>query len=68
MGVSVLLRHFTSSNEVCNTAYTLEHIQEQNSIFKYATIGPVIPKEMKYMVMYGETFYRRHTALTPALV
>ena len=23
MGVSVLLRHFVSSNEVCNTAYTL---------------------------------------------
>ena len=32
----------------------------------------MIPKEMKYnklyMVKYGETFYGRHTALTPATV
>ena len=32
MGVSVLLRLFISSNEVCNTAYALQHIHEQNSI------------------------------------
>ena len=36
-------------------------------------MGPMIPKEMKYnlyygMVKYGETFYRRHTALIPAAV
>ena len=43
MGVSVLLRLFISINEVCNTAYDLE----QNFIFKYATMGPMIPKEMK---------------------
>ena len=31
----------------------------------------MIPKEMKYnlhYVMYGEAFYRRHTAQTPAAV
>ena len=31
----------------------------------------MIPKEMKYNlhdVKYGETFYRRHTALIPAAV
>ena len=45
MGVSVLLRN---SNEVCNTAYALYRIHEQNSIFKDSTMGPRIPKEMKY--------------------
>ena len=55
MGVSVLLRLFISSNEVCNTAYALWRIHEQNSIFKDSTIGPVIPKEMKYNLHYGKT-------------
>ena len=48
MGFSVLLRLFISSNEVCNTAYALLHIHEQNSIFKDSTMGPMIPKETKY--------------------
>ena len=53
MGVSVLLRLFVSSNEVCNTAYALYSIHEQNSIFKDSTMGPMIPKEMKYNLHYG---------------
>ena len=47
MGVSILLRLFISSNEVSNTAYALWRIHEQNSIFKYTIIGPMILKEMK---------------------
>ena len=33
-------------------------------------MGPMIPKEMKYNLHYGygETFYGRHKALTPAAV
>ena len=54
MGASVLLRLFISSNEVCNTAYALQHIHEQNSIFKDSTMGPMIPKEMKYNLHYGK--------------
>ena len=41
MGVSVLLGLFMSSNEVCNTAYALKRIHEQNSIFKDTKIDPV---------------------------
>ena len=70
MGVSVLLRLFNSNNEVCNTGYALWRIHEQN-IFKYATMGPMIPKEMKDNLHYGDVrgdFYRRQTALTPAAV
>ena len=52
MGVSVLLRLFISSNEVCNTAYALYRIHEQISIFKYNTMGPLILKEMKYNLHY----------------
>ena len=48
MGVSVLLRFFVSSNEFCSAAYAVQRIHKQNSIFKYTTIGPMIPKEMKY--------------------
>ena len=48
MGVSVLLRLFISSNEVCNTTYALQHMHEQNFISKDFTMGPMIPKEMKY--------------------
>ena len=29
-------------------------LHEQNSIFKYTTIGPVIPKEMEYNLYYDE--------------
>ena len=54
MGVSFFLRLFISSNEVCNTAYALQRIHEQNSIFKYTTMGPMIPKEMKYNLHYGD--------------
>ena len=54
MGVSVLLRLFISSNEVCNTAYAFSRIHEQNSIFKYTTMGPMIPKEIKYNLHSGE--------------
>ena len=53
MGVSVLLRLFISSNEVCNTAYALYRIHEQNSIFKCIIMGPMIPKQMKYNLHYG---------------
>ena len=53
MGVSVLLRLFISNNVVCNTAYALYRIHEQNSIFKYTTLGRMIPKEMKYNLHYG---------------
>ena len=34
-------------------------------------MGEMIPKDMKYNLhygKYGETFYRRHTVLTPAAV
>ena len=54
MGVSVLLRLFISSNEVYNTAYALLRIHEQNSISKYTTLGPVIPKKMKYNLHHGD--------------
>ena len=66
MGVSVLLRLFISSNEVCNTAYALWRIYEQNSILKYTAEGsmiPMIPKEMKYNLDYGEV---RGDVLSPA--
>ena len=46
MGVSVLLRLFISSNDVCNTAYDLQRLHEQNFIIKYTTIDPMIPKEI----------------------
>ena len=46
MGVSILLRLFISSNEVCNTAYVL--------LFKDTTMGPMIPKEMKYNLHSGK--------------
>ena len=48
MDVSVLLRVFISSNEVCSTAYALYHTHEQCSIFKYTTMDPTTQKEMKY--------------------
>ena len=54
MGVSVLLRLLKSSNEVCNSAYALSRIHEQNSIFKYTTMDQMIPKEMKYNLHYGD--------------
>ena len=54
MGVSVLLRLFISSNEVCNIAYALSRMYEQNSIFKYTTMCPMILKEMKYNLHYGD--------------
>ena len=54
MGGSVLLRLFISYNEVCNTAYALQRIHEQDSIFKDSTMGPMIPKEMKYNLHYGK--------------
>ena len=67
IGVSVLLRLFISSNEVRNTAYALKRIHEQNSIFKYTTMGPMIPKEMKYNLHYGDARGEVClTALTPA--
>ena len=53
MGVSVLLRLFISSNEVCDTAYALLRKHEQNFIFKYTTVDPVIQKEMNYNLHYG---------------
>ena len=40
-------------------------------IFKHNTMGLVIPKKRNItwsMMLHGETFYRRHTALTPAAV
>ena len=40
MGVSALRRLFISRNDVCNTAYALWRIHEQNSIFKYTTMDP----------------------------
>ena len=58
MGVSVLLRLFISSSEVCNIAYALYRIHEQNSNFKDPTMGPMIPKEMKYNLHYGKVFGR----------
>ena len=61
MAVSVLMRHFISSNEVCNTVYALKRIDEQNSICNYATMGPMIPKEMKYNLNYGDVRGERHS-------
>ena len=29
-------------------------MHQQNTIFKYTTMGPMIPKEMKYYVHYGD--------------
>ena len=52
MGVSVLLRLFISSNEVCNTSK--ERIHEHNSIFKYTTMGLMITKAMKYNLHYDD--------------
>ena len=54
MGVSVLLRLFISGNSVCNTAYALSVYMSRNSIFKYTTMGSMIPKEMKYNLHYGD--------------
>ena len=51
MGVSVLLRLFISSNEVCNTPSS---VYMSSSIFKDSTMGPLIPKEMKYNLHYGK--------------
>ena len=56
MGVSVLLRVFISSNEVCNTAYAPKRIHEQNSVFKYTTMGQMIPKEMKHNLHCGDVW------------
>ena len=56
MGVSVLLRLFITSNEVCNTAFVLQRIHEQNSTIKYTSMGPMIPKEMKYYLYYGDVW------------
>ena len=50
--VSVLFSLFISSNKVCNTAYALQRTHDQNSIFKDTTMGPMIPKEMKYNLHY----------------
>ena len=49
----------------------IETLHEQNSIFKDIKTGPMIPKEIKYNLHYGEvgkTFHRRHTALILAAV
>ena len=54
MEVSVLLGLFISSNEICNTAYALYRTHEQNSIFKYTTMGPMITEEMKYNLHYAD--------------
>ena len=54
MGDSVLLKLFISRNEVCNNLYALLRIHKQNSIFKYTIMGPMIPKEMKNNLHYGE--------------
>ena len=54
MGVPVLFRLLIYSNEVCNTVNALQIIHEQNSIFKDTTLGPMIPKEMKYNLHYDE--------------
>ena len=59
MGVSVLLWLFMSSNKVCNTAYALLRIHEQNSIFKWTIMGPVIPKEMKYKVFISLRYKKK---------
>ena len=71
MGVSAPLRLFISSNEVCNTAYILQRTHEQNYIFKDSTMAQWSPRKWNIictMVKYGETFYRRQTALIPAAV
>ena len=69
MGVSVLLRLFISSNEVCNTAYALKRIHEQNSIFKYTTQWAQWSQRkwniIRTMIKYGETFYRCHVLPPP---
>ena len=53
MGVSVLLRLSISSNKVYNATYALLRLQ-QNSIFKFTTTAPMIPKEMEYSPYYGD--------------
>ena len=72
MGVSFLLRLFISSNEVWNTAYALLRIHEQNFVFKYTTMGPMISKEMKYNRHYGDVrgdiLSPLHGTITPAAV
>ena len=38
MGALILLRFFIIRNEVCNTAYALWRIHEQNSLFNEAIL------------------------------
>ena len=62
MGISVLLRLFISSNKF---AILLSSSSEQNSIFKYTTMGPMVPKEMKYKsALWDIRTGRRSTAAT----
>ena len=43
-------------------------MHEQNSIFKYTTMGPTIPKEMKYNLHYGDVRGDVLSPLAPAAV
>ena len=54
MGDPVLSKSPTSSNETGNSAFALYRIHEQNSIFKYTTMCPMIPKEMIYNLHCGD--------------
>ena len=45
MGVSVLLRLFISSNEVCNTAYPFETDSHPEGILLNISSGPHAPQE-----------------------
>ena len=71
MGVSVLLRLFINSNEVCNTAYAPPppnmRIHEQNSNFKDTTIDLMIPKKMKYNLHHGEVWEGSQSPATEIL-
>ena len=54
MWVSVLLRLFISSNEVCNTAYALYVYMSRTPFSNLPQFGPMILTEMKNNLHYNE--------------
>ena len=66
MGVSVLLRLFISSNDVCNksqnrmpletknTQHSLRPLAYTRAELQFQIMGPIIPKHIKYNLHYGD--------------
>ena len=59
MGVSVLLRLFISSNEVCNTAYALLRIHEQFISWASTKIVQIIVMGQKWLCPRGSLVLQR---------